>query len=550
MRLFLLLLGMIAIASADCSGSISQSVPAVVGNGGGLVNVTISLAEGPGTAYATTDPRVGYTTQASIEQAAAYALAITGKECDVLVDFSDARSVTSLIEGPSAGTAIAVMTYALLEDKALREDTVMTGSIDPLGRVGAVGGLYEKAKGAAYKGARYFITPVEGFYEALLLRGMEENYGITILQARTVQEVIGFMTENMTIAQTGITVEEREVPDLPDYHFPDRSFRGVAQRMIDAEEDAVLLLPENENDTAAIKSYFTNEVKRQGAISDNGYLFSAANEAFLNYIDIETVKAILADDVDLARRKGEASICLENLERPAITDANFQWVIGADLREAWGMERLGSINATEDLLVEEEYAAYNELMYSQAWCIVAESLLAQAPSGGTPIDEGAWKGIAERKLAEAREAAGESGSSEKLDSAERSFAEGRYGAAIYDSVYVIETSDVGEIDDQNLSGLVGEERISLWGQVYQSHAAFMLAQNMSEGAYSTARYAYGLDEATVEMAQAMGPAVQEEPQERSGEADILYIGAAVGGVLFLLIVLLLLRGRTHGDNRS
>jgi hypothetical protein len=29
------------LSSASCSGSISQYVPAVVGNGGGLVNVTV-----------------------------------------------------------------------------------------------------------------------------------------------------------------------------------------------------------------------------------------------------------------------------------------------------------------------------------------------------------------------------------------------------------------------------------------------------------------------------------------------------------------------------
>lgn len=546
MRFLLLLLALISLSFADCSGSISQSVPAVVGNGGGLVNVTVSLMEGNGNAYVSVYPRVGFTTQQSIAQAAGYALAVTGRECDVLVDFGPAG--TSMIEGPSAGTALAVMTYALLENKTLRDDTVITGTIDEMGRVGMVGGLYEKAKGAALRGAEYFITPVEGFYEMLLLRNMEESYGIKVLQAKTVQEVIGFMTENRTIEQEGLVVEDREVPDLPDYVFPDQSFTGVAERMIDAEEEMLLSLPEGENDTAAIKSFFTNELERQRAIRDKGYLFSAANEAFLNYIDIATVKVILTGDPDLSRKKGEAAICLENVERPGLTDSNFQWVIGSDLRRSWAMERLESINATEDMLIEESYMAYNELMFSRAWCIVAESLLDAAPEGGTEIDESAWKQIAEDKIMEAREVVGEGGALEKLDSAELSFDEGRYGAAIYDSVYVIETSKAGDMDPANATELVMEDRVSLWGQVYQSHAAFLLAQNRTQAAYSTAMYAYGLDEATALMADAMVPAEEEsEPQQN----DIALLGIVIGCISFLLIVLhLLMVRRKHGNKRA
>ena len=204
----------------------------------------------------------------------------------------------------------------------------------------------------------------------------------------------------------------------------------------------------------------------------------------------------------------------------------------------------------QKLLIEEKYVTYNELMYARAWCIVAESLLAAAPEEGIQLDESSWKDIAEERLTEAREAASEGGAMEKLESAERSFDNGHYGAAIYDSVYVIENSRAGEIDDENLTLLVAEERVSLWGQVYQSHAAFLLEQNQSVAAYKTAAYAVGLDEATVEMAKAMIPILEEEEQVSEEEDIVPLILVAVGSISFLLIVLLLFMKRGKHGNKN
>jgi uncharacterized protein len=201
MRIFFFLILFLSVSMA-CNATISQYVPAIVGNGGQLVNVTVSIIPGEGDVYVNVYPRTGITTQESIEQAVTYAhfFSKQSRGCDVVVDFDENNA--GFIEGPSAGTALTVMTVALLENKSLRNDTIMTGTIDQFGNVGPVGGLYEKAKEAATIGASYFITPVENFYESLLLNKVEEDYGIEIIEARTVQEVIGFMTENKT-SKTG-----------------------------------------------------------------------------------------------------------------------------------------------------------------------------------------------------------------------------------------------------------------------------------------------------------------------------------------------------------
>jgi predicted S18 family serine protease len=565
MRYFLLLVVLSCIASAECTGNISQYVPAIMDDSSGsLVNVSVGLVPGGGQTYVAVWPRTGLMAQESMQQAVAYAYEMTGEEpaCDVLIDFG-AMPTTSYIEGPSAGTALAVMTYALLENRTMRNDTVITGSVDASGAVGPVGGLYEKASGAARMGASYFITPVENVYDILLLQEIEERYGMNVLQARTVEEVAGFMLDNESIEQEPLAATKREIPDVPYYDSsPLNAFRPVATVMVSMEQAVIGRISGEDDESKAVEEFYGNEAQRQQRLLDRGYLFSAANEAFLNYIEVSTIEVILKGDVDLPRKKGEAGICLSGIKRPVLTDSNFEWVIGADLREAWAQDKLNATEIDDKMLADESYVAYHELMYADAWCRVAKGLVSAAPSGGTAIDENAWKEIAETKIDEARSMdITDNELASRLNIAQESYGKGSYGAAAYDAVYVIENQRSDDAADEeieeNTSILMMESRTSLWGRIYQSHAAYLYAQNETAGAYRTALFAKGLDEATAEMVQAMEPAQnatgngaieQPEPQEtQDGMIFILGAIALISMLLFIVAVIVFTR-RSYGSN--
>ena len=547
MRIVFFLLLALSLSMA-CNGSVSQYVPAVIGDGGGIVNVTVSVVPGEGNVYVSISPRTGPSTQDSIEDAVSYAYMITGqrKNCDVIVNFDDGAA--SFVEGPSAGTALAVMTYAALENKTLREDTVITGTVDPVGNVGPVGGLYEKAKGAASIGADYFITPVENFYEMLLLKNVEEDYGIEVIEAKYVTDVIAFMTENKTIEQQDFESRNREIPDLPQYKHSPADFKEVAERMVELEKDVLALIEGDDEESRQIKEFFENEIRRQKSLIEQGYLFSGANEAFLNYIDLWTINAILENDADLKEKEQEIEDCLGGISRPAMTDENFQWVVGADLRQQWAWERLESLENASELLHDEKFVKHNEMMYSQAWCNVATELLAAAPDGGKEIDESLWGPLALGKLQEARSVASID-TAPKLAMAEDSYKKGLYGAAIYDAVYVIEmehawmdiASDV-ELEDE-AEYLLDEERESLWGGIYQSHGAFLYELNETEVAYETLMLAAGLEEATAEMKE-LAVAGEEPPSD-----EWVYLLLALA-TIFLLVILVITLRRLHGPKRN
>ena len=64
--------------SQPCSGSISQYVPAVMGESGGLVKVTETMAPGNGNVFVTINPHIGLATQDSLDLAVAYADLMAG----------------------------------------------------------------------------------------------------------------------------------------------------------------------------------------------------------------------------------------------------------------------------------------------------------------------------------------------------------------------------------------------------------------------------------------------------------------------------------------
>jgi len=65
----------------------------------------------------------------------------------------------TLVGGPSAGAALTVATIAALKNEKIRNDVVITGTINEDGAIGEIGGVLEKAKTAKEIGAKLFLVP-------------------------------------------------------------------------------------------------------------------------------------------------------------------------------------------------------------------------------------------------------------------------------------------------------------------------------------------------------------------------------------------------------
>jgi uncharacterized protein len=98
-------------------------------------------------------------TQNSIRTATQVARNIIGLNTSAVNLVYSVRANASVIEGPSAGAALAVVTVAALRGKSPNTSIMITGTINPDGTIGQVGEVLAKARAAKEIGALMFLVP-------------------------------------------------------------------------------------------------------------------------------------------------------------------------------------------------------------------------------------------------------------------------------------------------------------------------------------------------------------------------------------------------------
>ncbi len=165
MRLIFLALsiGLILTAVANAEGS-SMKVLAVSEKDGVFEGITadlfLEIRPGSGKVFIESFPLSKIDTQISTRFAAEIACNDLDIDCEKYDFFYTIKAGTSIIEGPSAGAAAAVLTASTLEGLELRKDTSITGTINSGGLIGPVGGVKEKISAASKAGIKKVLIPV------------------------------------------------------------------------------------------------------------------------------------------------------------------------------------------------------------------------------------------------------------------------------------------------------------------------------------------------------------------------------------------------------
>ena len=102
-------------------------------------------------------------------------------------------------DGPSAGTAITIAIYSLLNEKRIKNDVAITGEINLQGEVTAIGGLDLKIQGGIRAGVKTFLYPKanhKDFKEFLEIYGEKDMVkGIEFKQVSNIKEVFEHVYE-------------------------------------------------------------------------------------------------------------------------------------------------------------------------------------------------------------------------------------------------------------------------------------------------------------------------------------------------------------------
>jgi len=199
----------------------------------GLKGVTASLQvelhNGSGRVFVDTMPLTEIDTQASARLAQEVACDMIEEDCSKYDFIYIIRSDTPMVGGPSAGTAMAVTTLSVLLNIPLGENVMITGTINPDGTVGPVGGIVEKAEAAFKAGAdlmlipygqsivnveRAEVTQIGPITQTIITTEplniseyAETNWGLKIVEVRTLKQAFELAT-NYRIEKKAVSSEE------------------------------------------------------------------------------------------------------------------------------------------------------------------------------------------------------------------------------------------------------------------------------------------------------------------------------------------------------
>lgn len=116
---------------------------------GSVADLYLDIEEGKGRVFLETYPLAKLDTQISTRVAKEIACNYIDIDCEKYDFFYTLRADSSIVGGPSAGGAIAVLTASMLKGWELDSNTAITGTINSGGLIGPVGGLEEKIEAAS-----------------------------------------------------------------------------------------------------------------------------------------------------------------------------------------------------------------------------------------------------------------------------------------------------------------------------------------------------------------------------------------------------------------
>ncbi|MFC1769227.1 S16 family serine protease [Nanoarchaeota archaeon] len=129
------------------------------GYAGSTADLFLEIQPGKGRVFLETFPLTKVDTQIATRSAKEIACNTLDLDCSEFDFIFTIKAKSSIIGGPSAGAATALLTTSLLTGITLNEDVAITGTINSYGLIGPVGGLQPKIKAAAEYGITKVLVP-------------------------------------------------------------------------------------------------------------------------------------------------------------------------------------------------------------------------------------------------------------------------------------------------------------------------------------------------------------------------------------------------------
>ncbi len=292
-------------------------------------------------------------------------------DCNEFNFFYTIQAESSIIGGPSAGAAVAVLTYSVLEEVPVPDTVTISGTVNSGGLIGPVGGLADKIKVASDVGAEKVLIPtgerfVNSENQTLDLVQSAGDYDVEVVEVADIWEAISHATD---------TVVEREVRDITlDDRYTEVMSELATQLCTNAESLEAEITADMMDDEAFERGQ--NLLIRGQSAFENQTLYSSASFCFGAGIQYRflllqdenlTIEQILKQVNELYAELDQFESSLPEPE--TISDAQIFAVVEERVREA--RDRL---NATETIIEQNKEQgvfnlayAYERLNSAEAW---------------------------------------------------------------------------------------------------------------------------------------------------------------------------------------
>ncbi len=399
-----------------------MKIYAVTTEGQGLVaTLGIKIEPGTGKIWSAVTPLVGTATQNAERTAVMVAQREAKKNGNYDYKFS-IDSSASVVDGPSAGAAMTLLTASMLSDQPLPGNVSLTGTISESGSVGVVGGIYEKAKEASRTGTKLFLIPKgeavqtvrlpEGVKSVNILDYAPKNWGMKVVEVRTIGEamkVAHSKIEDIDVNSDASQAIPEFVPEkltldprlgefkllTTNYIKKTKQASNSARQALSSSliEDGSLI-----HDMLEILNNADQTLSRADILNEQNYLYSAANFAFLARVNAKIVEDVSSDPKILEADSDSLDIKLVELRRELgdfeeqlggdVPKDGAEWFASAQQRFSYSRNAVERLSAWQIVVVgggdeEKRQAALERLRdyeFAKAWLDVAKDFYALAKS--------------------------------------------------------------------------------------------------------------------------------------------------------------------------
>lgn len=392
-------------------------VLAVTNDGKGLAaDLFLEVESGNGRVWVAAQPLVGTTTQSAAQIAVDLAKNYSGEVKRHDFKFS-IESSASVVEGPSAGAAMALLVISAFEDKKVPLNVSITGTINSDGLVGQVGGVFEKSKEAARNGIKLFMIPKGEANQTIRENGTVQSInlveygpsqlGMKIIEVSSIDEVLKFAFVDIDTIDVSQIIAQSEVPEFVPKSIEVKAHLSAMKALVtNYIEETRILVQEARN---AVSSTLINDpeivntllevinvsdqlLKDADILNTQNYLYSAANFAFLARVDALLVKDVSTNpsllsidstilNIKIKELKTEIDSFEENLSGNISVDA-LEWHVSAQQRLVYAKLNIEKISSTQTIIVGESndfdiaLTRLNEYEFAVAWLDVAKDFFA------------------------------------------------------------------------------------------------------------------------------------------------------------------------------